>query len=174
MTCPFVRLVRVLDPHAPADCTFVVELFQRVPMEGFPPWYSPAQLTAREREVADGIVRRLAMGSNDEALLVAETAAGERVGIVWVTTATDHFTRLPAGHVEDLATVPEYEGRGVGTALMAAAEAWARDRGYAAMTLNVWPANARARTLYGRLGFADEIVRMKKLLLSGDGADPGQ
>jgi ribosomal protein S18 acetylase RimI-like enzyme len=170
----FSGSVRPLDPHDPDDRRFAVGLFQHVPMAGYPTWYAPEQLAAREREVAEGVLGRLGVGSTDETVLVAITPAGQRAGIVWVTTISDHFTRLPSGHVEDVATAPGYEGQGVGGALMAAAESWARARGYAALTLNVWPANARARALYARLGFADEIVRMKKLLPGGDGPDPGQ
>lgn len=44
-------------------------------------------------------------------------------------------------------------GRGVGRALMAAAEAEARRGGFATMWLGVWEENARAQALYRSLGF---------------------
>ena len=44
------------------------------------------------------------------------------------------------------------EGRGVASALMGAAEQWARLRGYRRLTLHVFDANTKARGLYEHLG----------------------
>ena len=46
-----------------------------------------------------------------------------------------------------------WRGRGIGTALMHAAEAWARDRGFDTLELDVADANGDARRLYERLGY---------------------
>jgi len=47
------------------------------------------------------------------------------------------------------------QGRGVGTAIIAAAEQLARDWGYSAIGLGVGPDNPRARRLYERLGYRE-------------------
>ena len=47
---------------------------------------------------------------------------------------------------------------------MAHAEAWARERGHARMTLNVFEGNGRARRLYERAGFGSEMRRYAKSL----------
>lgn len=52
------------------------------------------------------------------------------------------------------------EGKGVGTALIAAAEAIASQWGYGGIGLAVEPNNARARRLYGRLGYAERAEVM--------------
>lgn len=44
-------------------------------------------------------------------------------------------------------------GRGIGSALMRAAERVARDEGYETVWLGVWEANSRAQAVYGRLGY---------------------
>ena len=46
-----------------------------------------------------------------------------------------------------------WRGRGVGTALMLAAEAWALDRDFDALELDVADPNGDARRLYERLGY---------------------
>jgi putative acetyltransferase len=56
------------------------------------------------------------------------------------------------------------EGQGVGTALVAACEQWAREQGYTVLMLSTGAANTRAIGLYHRLGFHDEDVTLTKLL----------
>jgi ribosomal protein S18 acetylase RimI-like enzyme len=46
-----------------------------------------------------------------------------------------------------------WRGRGIGTALMLAAEAWARERGIDTLELDVADPNGDARRLYERLGY---------------------
>lgn len=49
---------------------------------------------------------------------------------------------------------PEFRGKGIGTALMNAAMARGRERGYDRVSLLVSPGKPRARALYERLGFS--------------------
>ena len=152
-----------------ADRTFLLDLFERTPSVGFPSWFSPDLLASRQRETATDLIGRLDAAPVPgvlavDCLLIAEAATGERLGFVWATRAIDHFTRLPVAHVEDLTVAPHAEGRGIGTALLAAAEHWARSQGFEALTLNVWPDNARALALYAHRGFSTEMLRMKKLI----------
>jgi ribosomal protein S18 acetylase RimI-like enzyme len=63
-----------------------------------------------------------------------------------------------------LAVAPEAEGRGVGRALMARAEEWARDNRLPHLTLNVFATNGRARALYERLGYRPDTVKYLKPL----------
>ena len=97
-------------------------------------------------------------------VFVAEDSAGRPLGFVHVHTARDFFTGEEHGHVSDIVTAPGAEGRGVGRALMAAAEEWSRARGHRLLTLNVFDGNTRARKLYDALGFAPDTVRMVKVL----------
>ena len=52
----------------------------------------------------------------------------------------------------------EWRGHGVGTALMQACVAWARERGIHKLSLQVWPHNTVALHLYERFGFEHEGV----------------
>jgi aminoglycoside 6'-N-acetyltransferase len=61
-----------------------------------------------------------------------------------------------------LAVAPEWRGRGVGTALMRAAEDWARAHGAERMVLDLNSANAGALRLYERLGYTVHSHEMDK------------
>jgi len=68
------------------------------------------------------------------------------------------FRARPLLNIHDLAVLPQYRGRGVGRALLAAAENQAQRRGCCKLTLEVQDDNARARALYQRFGFEDFVV----------------
>ena len=53
----------------------------------------------------------------------------------------------------------EARGRGVGSALLAAAEDWARTVGVRKIELHVFPHNDAAIALYGRVGYVREGYR---------------
>jgi ribosomal protein S18 acetylase RimI-like enzyme len=54
------------------------------------------------------------------------------------------------------------EGRGVGRALLAAAEDWAAGRGLAYITLETGTGNDRARHFYECAGYKGEEIRLTK------------
>ena len=59
--------------------------------------------------------------------------------------------------IETLAVATEARGQGIGTRLLNEAERYAREHGYAVLSLDVVDTNVRARQLYERLGL--EVVR---------------
>lgn len=78
--------------------------------------------------------------------------------IVGVATCFVGFSTFHARsllNVHDLAVLPAFQGRGIGHALLSAAEERARARGCCKLTLEVREDNARARGLYARQGFRD-------------------
>jgi ribosomal protein S18 acetylase RimI-like enzyme len=122
------------------------------------PWRDPAAVL----DAAHGWVRESiqACGQPDHALYVA-AAGDDVVGFVSLSERT-HFTGQVDAYVGELAVRPGLERRGIATALMAAAEAWAADRGLAFLTLETGAANRPARGLYQALGFQEEDVRLTK------------
>lgn len=60
-----------------------------------------------------------------------------------------------------MAVAREWRRRGVGSALLAAAIAWARERGLHKLSLSVFPHNAAAIQLYRKHGFVEEGRRVK-------------
>ena len=61
--------------------------------------------------------------------------------------------------ITNIAILPAYRGRGVGTELFGAAIAAAKARGATAMTLEVRPSNTAALALYAHFGFREAGVR---------------
>ncbi|CAO3417858.1 N-acetyltransferase family protein [Azospirillum argentinense] len=61
----------------------------------------------------------------------------------------------------------DWNGRGVATALFAAAESWARRTGAHRLELTVAESNSRALSLYERLGFLDEGLMRDVLRVNG-------
>ena len=151
------RALRVRGARG-TDRTFVLDTAARLAAFGPPRWRTA-------EEVIEGEARTLRdfFESADEAsrLLIVE-AGDERLGFVLLEELRDYFTLERHGHVGILAVTEGAEGRGAGGALIRAAEAWARERGYRTLTLNVFSGNSHAREVYEHLGFESDTVKYIK------------
>jgi GNAT superfamily N-acetyltransferase len=156
---PGSRALRVRGARG-TDRTFVLDTAARLAAFGPPRWRTA-------EEVIEGEARTLRdfFESADEAsrLLIVE-AGDERLGFVLLEELRDYFTLEWHGHVGILAVTEGAEGRGAGGALIRAAEAWARERGYRTLTLNVFSGNSHAREVYEHLGFEPDTVKYIKAL----------
>ena len=91
--------------------------------------------------------------------LVLLAVAGERpVGTAVCFLGFSTFQARPLLNIHDLAVLPKWRGRGIGRALLAAAEDRALQQGCCKLTLEVQEGNERARALYKRFGFSDFVV----------------
>lgn len=154
------RTIRVRRARSddPADVAFLGAQAPRV-AAGAPAWRDAATIGAiAQGTIADVLHAR----REEEVVLLAEDAAGRRLGFVYALATIDPLSRESQGHVSDIVVMPEAEGRGVGHRLLAAAEGWAAARGATGVTVHVFPANARARRLYERQGYALEWLRLRK------------
>lgn len=142
-----------------ADDAALTALANRLAEFELPPWR-----TADEIAIADGraMIAAVEAGQADEQVFIAERD-GEPAGCLHILADTDFFGRRHA-HISVVATTAAAEGSGVGRALLAHAEAWARERGLPLLTLNVFAGNARARRVYERASFAPEILKYAKPL----------
>jgi GNAT superfamily N-acetyltransferase len=141
------------------DDDFILALVPRFVDFTLPAW-------RRRHECIEGIRQDLLRHLEDQPansyLFVAEDAGGTRVGFIHLQRTADFFTGRSNCHVSDLAVVPEHEGNGVGKALLAHAEDWAREHHCHMVTLAVFPGNARARGLYEASGYAEDLLRLAK------------
>lgn len=120
-----------------------------------------AVLFAQIAEERDGIaaeppvdVEARAASWNVDATLVA-VSGGEIVGSL-------HLFPSPLGFAElGMGVAREWRGRGVGSALLAAAIEWAREHGAHKLSLGVFAHNASAIALYRKFGFVEEGLRVK-------------
>jgi ribosomal protein S18 acetylase RimI-like enzyme len=116
-------------------------------------------LSTVQKWIAGSIARQ---GAKAE-VFVALSDTGEPLGFATVSEET-HFTGESQAYIGELATMPEAEGTGVGKALVLACEAWARGCGLRILSLSTGAANARALGFYRHLGFAEEDVKLVKIL----------
>ena len=95
-------------------------------------------------------------------------AEGRVVGMIelWLKRPRDaEGARIARIKVDlGLAVAPDWRGRGVGSALMRAAEDWARAHGAERMVLDLDVNNAGAQRLYERLGYEVEALSMDKAI----------
>jgi GNAT superfamily N-acetyltransferase len=146
-----------------ADRTFVIDTARRFAAFGPPPWRSALEVVAGEVRCLDHFFDGGLETPGGPALLIAEQS-GDPLGFAFLEPDVDYFSRETHGHVGMIAVTEAAEGRGAGAALMGGAEDWARSRGYAKLTLNVFEGNHRARRVYERFGYQVETLRYVKLL----------
>ena len=150
---PIIRI----RPAGDADRAAVLGLAPRL-AEGVAPWRDQAEALLAGRRWREESLD--AAKNGDGAVLVAADAAGI-AGVVSVRSST-HFTGERDGYIGELVVADRASKRGIGRALIAAAEAWARDHGLRNLTLHTGAFNANARGFYAALGFAEEEVRLTR------------
>ncbi len=95
--------------------------------------------------------------------MIAEDEDGTPLGFISLKVSND-VAGVERGHVADLAVAGGARRRGVGRALMQAGEAWARERGFAVLSLDVSSTNERALEFYRRLAYGAESLCFIKAL----------
>jgi len=149
----------LVRPYTSADRTFIFSLGPRLAI-GKQPW---RELTLWLKTVEEWLTESIAQHNQKTMVLIAENEQGERLGFATVSHST-HFTGQRQAYIGELVTSEAAEGQGVGTALVKACEQWAREKGYAIITLTTGAANTRALKFYDSLGFRDEDITLTKLL----------
>ncbi len=156
----------IIRPAQPGDRDFVVALADRLVSFDVPAFRTKAELAEGDRRALaawfdhrhDGSPAEAHSAEADEALFVAELD-GQPAGCAYLVTLVDYFNERPHAHLSVLAVTAAAEGKGVGSALLDRAEAWARERGSDRLTLSALVTNSRARALYERRGFSGEYIR---------------
>jgi GNAT superfamily N-acetyltransferase len=150
-----------IRPADARDHAFVLGLVPELLAFGPPAWRDRGEMIATDTSViGDALAGRTA----GAAVLIAEDAAGTRLGFIHVSAERDYYLQRDCGHVGDIVVAPEARGRGVGRALLSAAERWAVDRGYRLLTLNVFVENRGPQALYEHAGFSAEAIKYVKKL----------
>ena len=105
------------------------------------------------------------LSARDNAATFVAEGHGELAGYLEAEGGTFRRNRH-AAHII-VGVRQRYAGRGLGTALFEAAEAWARERGLRRLELTVMVHNAAGVGLYQKLGFVIEGTRRDSLLVDG-------
>lgn len=98
----------------------------------------------------------------DVSVCVAVDETGKVLGVAAASEREDLLSHAPSAHLEVLSVAEHAERRGLGHRLLASIEQSMRDKGATGMSLHVFSNNHRARALYAKEGFDEEIVRCFK------------
>ncbi len=86
------------------------------------------------------------------------------VGCLWLGSAMEQQQGEAYTHLLLLYVAPQHRRQGLGTALMAQAESWARQRGDHHIGLHVFNDNQPALALYQKLGYSPQAAFLRKPL----------
>jgi ribosomal protein S18 acetylase RimI-like enzyme len=140
-----------------ADREAVLALAPRL-LVGVAPWRDQAEALAAGRRWLEG---SLAAAARAEGAVFVAAVADQVLGVISIGPVT-HFTGERDGYIGELAVAEHTARQGIGRALVAAADTWARDHGLAHLTLHAGARNAGARAFYAALGFTEEEVRLTR------------
>ncbi|MGH8111019.1 MAG: GNAT family N-acetyltransferase [Rhodanobacteraceae bacterium] len=141
------------------DADFILSLTPRFVDFDLPKGRTKRSVLAAIRTEVEAALRE---ASTNDHFFVATDARGRRAGFMQLKMDRDFFSGARACHVANIAVASAAEGHGVGRALLARAQRWARKHECRLMTLNVFPGNTRALVLYQRAGFFPNLLRMMK------------
>lgn len=150
-----------LRPFAPSDVNFIESLIPRFSEFDLPAW--------RQRDEIDNtnlasLKKAMDTPEPGSAIFIAEDEAGKRAGFLHLQTQTDYFNGEKIAYISDLAVDSAFEGQGIGRTLLDKAEDWAREQNCSLLTLYVFSNNSRARKIYEKLGFNEEVTKYVKPL----------
>jgi ribosomal protein S18 acetylase RimI-like enzyme len=155
---PVVNLA--VRPGTPADRPYVTDLGKRTVIDSV-----AAFRPAPEKQLFHALDRLYETIAYQSHLTLIAEYDGERAGFaLFLDDLPDEVTALPQGFIAYMAVEPLLRERGIGSALLAAAEDAARRRGLPYMSLMVTEDNAPARALYERRGYLTERRLMSKAL----------
>jgi ribosomal protein S18 acetylase RimI-like enzyme len=141
-------VIREANLNEPHDARAVIEVLDS---------YASDPRGGSQPLAADVRQRLIAMLRQHSALVLLAFDSDVAVGLAIGLWGMSSFRARALLNIHDLAVIPGHRGKGVGRALLAAAEARARDRDCCKLTLEVQDDNAPARLLYERFGFRDVV-----------------
>jgi diamine N-acetyltransferase len=155
----------VVREATPRDFKAISGLFEEVDSvhrEHLPDLFRRAQGSPREESFINGLIR-----SPDAGVFLAEVGARVVGLVVAILRRTPDFPILVPLHyamIDTIVVTESARGRGIGHALMAYAEAWARSQGVDRIELNVFTFNEAALSFYQGMNYSILSCRMMKHL----------
>jgi GNAT superfamily N-acetyltransferase len=144
-----------------SDREFILSLVSRFSEFELPAWRQSDEIDRVNRGLME---KALAHPAADSAIFVAEDENGTLAGFIHLQTERDYFSDQEYGYISDLAVESSFEGHGIGRALLDTAEDWTRSKGYQFLALYVFAGNTRARQIYKKYGFGEEVVKYVKMV----------
>jgi GNAT superfamily N-acetyltransferase len=109
------------------------------------------------------------LNGDSSTILVADAGSIIGVATVLIRTAPEFpvFVQQTWGVLDNIAVSGTWRRRGVGTALLRAAETWARRQHEKWLELGVYELNHEARAFYAALGYLPVSTKLRKPLTEG-------
>jgi ribosomal protein S18 acetylase RimI-like enzyme len=154
-----------IRPFNSLDVNFIESLIPRFSEFDLPAW--------RQRDEIDStnlasLKKAMETPEPDSTIYIAEDESGKPAGFLHLQIQTDYFNGEKVGYISDIAVDSSFEGQGIGRILLAKAEEWARAEGCHLLSLYVFSSNSRARKIYEKLGFNEEVTKYVKPLSKND------
>jgi len=143
------------------DLDFILSMLPRLSEFGPPAWRDANSMLLTDTNI---IKAKLNDSAGESVIYLAESNENIPLGFVHLQPGNDYYYKEPHAHISDLIVSASAGGQGVGLRLIDQAETWARQNGYRWLTLSVFAQNTRARELYSRLGFGEDIMKYVKQL----------
>ena len=143
------------------DLPRILELMPRLADFEVPQRRNPDHLWQGDAKLVE---QTIASDNGKTRTLVAVDANDSIEGVAVYTLKPELLSAEPSAHLEVLLVTPAAEGTGLAGELIKQAESAARQQGALSMTLHVFGNNSRARRLYQKAGFDEELLRCSKLL----------
>lgn len=132
---------------ASGDMAFLLALYRSVRAEEFAAVHWPPEQKHAFFDQQFAFQHRHYMAAFPDAHFLVVDCDGEPVGRLYLECSTEQW------HIIDIGLLPDWRGRGMGSALLSAIQRGAAHAGAAAVLLSVAQHNARAQALYRNLGF---------------------
>jgi len=143
------------------DNDFIFSLLPRLIESGLPDCRDEVEVLETNKKILN---YRLTSGMPGTIIFIAEDNDKKPLGFIHVHGGSDYYYKLQHANIAELIVHPDVAGSGVGTALMAKAEAWAATQGFRWLTLSVFTQNKKARQLYKKLGYGEDLIKYVKEL----------
>ncbi|MEM7277957.1 MAG: GNAT family N-acetyltransferase [Pseudomonadota bacterium] len=148
-------------PANPGDYDAMQSLMPRLAEFELPAHRKPRDLWRHDAE----LLERWKQGKAEQCLVyLAKHANGDLLGMAITTLRPELLSGEPSAHLEALVVAEQAQGKGIAGALIDASEKAAAEAGALSITLNVFGLNKRARAVYARAGFDEELIRCSKQL----------
>jgi ribosomal protein S18 acetylase RimI-like enzyme len=143
------------------DRDFIISLIPRLTEFGTPAWRNRSEMISTDTQI---IIDKLNNSPSGTVIFIAEDDQSVPLGFIHLHSGSDYYNKESHAHISDVIVADKAAGKGIGLALITKGEAWAREQGFRWITLSVFAQNLRARELYRRIGYGEDIMKYVKEL----------